>query len=368
MVKKDNRKTTNNNKRQAQFIRDLQALANKNNHSKIKIYATKTAVVFEHLEAPISIEDNQVLSLFTNQSRFEVTPEYIVKYYGKSLTLLGQKAQQYTDGFKDILDEALYNYVRELNYTYLDLDSLTINNLNFKTYEATIYCANNYGIADEYNFNFKPYFEAYVDNNNEDFTDFFVNEKCIKELFSAVSAEDSYSVIGLNSIFSIKIVSDLDKTKIIKEVNYPDFSSFDKVSIVDYTGVEEIKETVVNKPFNEVINDFRNTFSDFYYLYEPMLEYYDTLKADLIDLVSIPDNKYLEYLKEKTGEEFEVTFLSKEEVKNHNVFGEDGSFGIDLLPNNFNFALKSKSHNIIINPNNLIQNKNLMETIQAITF
>ena len=368
MIKKDNRKTTNNNKRQAQFIRDLQELANKNNHNKIKIYSSKTAVVFEHLDAPVMYEDTQVLSLFTDKANFEMSNDYIVKYYKQSLTRLGQKLKKYTDEFRDVLDEALYNFVKDLNYTYLDLDSLTINDLNYKTYEATVYVSNNQCKADEYTFNFKPYFEAYVDNNNEDFTDFFEKENCIKELCSAVYAEDTYSVIGLNSIFSLKIISDLGKTKIIKEINYPDFSNYDKISIVDYTGIEEMKETVVNKPFNTVINEFREDFSDFYYLYEPMLEYYDTLKADLIDLMGNPDNKYLAYLKEKTGEDFTVSFLSKEAVKNHNVFGEDGTLGIEILPNNCLFALKSKSHNITLDPDNFHRNRNLWETIQAITF
>ena len=367
MVKKDNRKTANNNNRQAQFIRDLQALANKNNH-QVEIYATKTAVVFSHNIMPIDIKDIQVLSLFTDKADFEMTPEYIAKYYKQSLTRLGQQLKKYTDDFKDSIDANLYNYLKDLNFNYLDVDSLTFKDLNYKTYEATIYVADKQGKAEEYTFNFKPYFEAYIAYNNEDFTDFFEKEKWIKELFKNLTAEDTYSVMGTNSNFSIKIISDLDKTKIIKEINYPDFSNYDKESLVDYKGVDEIKEIVVNKPYHEIFNDFRYNYPDSYIDYKAMLEYYVTLKADLTDLMSNPDNEYLTFLNAKFDTEMTVTFLSKEAVKNHNVFVEDWTLGIDFLPDNFNIEFAWENHQMIINPDNFIQNKNLWDTIMESFF
>lgn len=365
MITKDNRKTTNNNKRQASFVADLQQLAIKNKHN-VKIYATKTAVVFEHKFVSIKFEDNQVLSRFTNQSNFKATPENTAKYYLNRINQLGAKVKKTYESFGNYLAEALCEYARELNYNYLDLKSLAITdiNYNFEDFEARLYCANKQGYSESCPIGLKVYIDAYVEDNTVDFTSLFDNDGCIGQLFSKIPVQESISFVGLNSYYTVTIESDSHQTKIIKEINYPDFSNFNEGDPYNPIGITKTKEVLLYKNYYEVEAEFKEHISDMGKKYEDMLDYYDNLKEELNTLIGVPDNKYLEYLSDKTGEDFVVAFMSKEDVDRHQVFGEDGSFGIKILPEIFEFSFLSDNHIIVLNPDNYLQGKGLQETLE----
>lgn len=346
MIKKDNRKTANNNKRQADFVADLQNLVIKNNH-QVKIYATKTAVVFSHKIMPIDIEDIQVLSLFTNSSNFEVTPEYTTKYYKDNINRLGAKVKQYTEDFISIFGQSLHDYMESLKYTYLDLDTLTITDYNFKTFEATIYCKNLKEDADTTTIDIKPYLLAYIDNDNYDFTNYFEIEKAILRLAGKLHVIRDFLLESGNSDFRTEVVGDLDETIVTQYATTPDFGDLeDTSSYVSHDNTTVFSNTTY-ATYVEIESEIQDAFDYTEDYCQSMLDYYEDLRDELSQFVceSPDDSEEHQMLFEWTGEYFEIEMDGEDFY--YQPFGEDDTFAINALPVNFEITLKGDKGTIL---------------------